>query len=138
MAVAEVANEFVGHGRQKSQNPDPLRVAAQSKPDEFVIDGTKPFVYIKFDHIAARKPVLEEENPKGIWLRLVNNYNLPIRIVARALGTGDPGVAVDYAVVPSSIGRTNLLAGRESKCEAHRLFRKRSLHEVIPSTSDRP
>jgi hypothetical protein len=88
-------------------------VAAQSKPEDFVIDGAKPYVYIKIDHNAARKPVLDGENPKGIWLKLVNNCILPIRVVARDLGTGDPGVAIDYTIVPSALGGPTLLSDKE-------------------------
>jgi hypothetical protein len=88
-------------------------MAQQSKPEDFVIDGTKPYVYIKFDHIAPRKPVLDGENPKGIWLKLVNNCTIPIKVTARDLGTGDPGVALDYTIVSSAAEGPNLLSGRE-------------------------
>lgn len=69
----------------------------------FVIDSSKPYVYVKFDHIGNRKPAAEgEEESKVLWLRLVNNCNLPITVRTFDLGTGVPGVGVNYSVVPVS------------------------------------
>jgi hypothetical protein len=58
------------------------------KPSDFVIDPSKPYVYLKFDHIGSRKPHQDGESHTGLWLRVVNNCRIPI--VFRASG-GLPG-----------------------------------------------
>lgn len=73
---------------------------AQDLAKNFEIDKSKPYVYIKFDHFGIRKPVNDWESTKGLWLRLVNNCRLPIGVSVLGLGTGDPGVAVNFEVVP--------------------------------------
>lgn len=70
--------------------------------NQFVINRAEPYVYIKFDHVGKRKPATEGEESEGLWLRLVNNCNLPISVLTFDLGTGDPGVGVPYSVVPIS------------------------------------
>jgi hypothetical protein len=75
---------------------------AQVTAKNFEIDKTKPYVYIKFDHFGDRKPVNDWESTRGLWLRLVNNCRLPIGISVLSLGTGDPGVAVNFEVVPTA------------------------------------
>jgi hypothetical protein len=80
--------------------------AQKSTPDlvhQFVIDNSKPYVYIKFDHIGDRKPVKDGESSRGLWLRLVNNRYLPIKVRTFGFGTGDPGVGVDFDVVRRGI-----------------------------------
>ncbi len=76
--------------------------SAQVLARDFEIDKSKPFVYIKFDHFGDRKPVNDSESAKGLWLRLVNNCRLPIGVSVLGLGTGDPGVAVNFEVVPTA------------------------------------
>jgi hypothetical protein len=73
---------------------------AQISAKNFEIDDTKPYVYIKFDHLGDRKPVNDWESMKGLWLRLVNNCRLPISISVLDPGTGDPGAIVNFEVVP--------------------------------------
>jgi len=80
---------------------------------EFVIDQTKPYVYIKFDHLGTRAPILEGESPKGLWLRLVNNCRVPVSVLARDTGTRDPGVVINDEVVPSDIAPAPILIGPE-------------------------
>ena len=63
------------------------------------IDRGRPFIFIKFDHAGPRKPAIEGEGSEGIWLRLLNNCNVPITVSTFDLGTGDPGLGVNYAVV---------------------------------------
>jgi len=75
----------------------PCLLAAQKS---FVIDQSKPYVYLKFDHIGARKPLSPDEPHKGLWLRLVNNCRIPIVVAIFNPGTGDPGVAVFDEVIP--------------------------------------
>jgi hypothetical protein len=76
---------------------------AQQLSDRFVIDASKPFAYIKFDHIADRKQRLPNQSPKGLWLRLVNNCRLPIAVRANGPEPGEPGVTIEYDVIPISI-----------------------------------
>ncbi len=54
----------------------------------FVLDPSKPYVYLKFDHIGPRKPHQDSEDNMGLWLKVVNNCRIPI--VFRASG-GLPG-----------------------------------------------
>jgi len=76
--------------------------AAQVSARNFEIDDSKPYVYIKFDHFGDRKPANDWESTKGLWLRLVNNCRLPIGVSVLGLGTGDPGVALNFEVVPKA------------------------------------
>jgi hypothetical protein len=73
---------------------------AQPSSIRFEIDESKPYTYVQFDHFGARKPVNDLESAKGIWLRLVNNCRLPISVSVLDPGTGDPGVILNYEVVP--------------------------------------
>ena len=75
--------------------------AAQISPRNFEIDSSKPYVYIKFDHFGDRKPVNDWESAKGLWLRLVNNCRLPIQVSTLSPGTGDPGAALNFDVLPN-------------------------------------
>jgi hypothetical protein len=75
--------------------------ANQVPSTSFVIDESKPYVYIQFDHFGPRRPVNSRESTKGIWLRLVNNCRLPISVSVLDPGTGDPGVILNYEVVPA-------------------------------------
>src|SRR5882672_1006609 len=79
------------------------RAFAQQISDRFVIDASKPFAYIKFDHIADRKQPLPDQSAKGLWLRLVNNCRLPIAVRANGPEPGEPGVTIEYNVIPVSI-----------------------------------
>ncbi len=48
----------------------------------FLIDSTKPYVYLEMDHIGRRNALLSGESEQGIWLRLHNNSNVPITIIS--------------------------------------------------------
>ena len=64
--------------------------------DDFVIDHSKPYAYIAFDHIGPRTPQGPEEGNIGLWLRIVNNCRIPIVVPASGYPKGDkdPGVVV--------------------------------------------
>jgi len=47
---------------------------------DFLLDKSKPYVYLEVDHIGLRTKRSESEPPTGIWLRLRNNCILPIVI----------------------------------------------------------
>ncbi|HEX5236761.1 MAG TPA: hypothetical protein VFW25_15685 [Silvibacterium sp.] len=64
----------------------------------FLIDPSKPYVYLEVDHIGPRQPELPGEPSTGIWLRFHNNCILPITVVA--FGAGVPPLAF----TPPSLG----------------------------------
>ena len=72
---------------------------SQSSATHFVIDKSKPYVYLKFDHVGAREPLKYGESSRGIWLRLVNNCYLPIKVRGYGVGTPGGGVGVDFSIV---------------------------------------
>jgi hypothetical protein len=69
--------------------------------ESFVIDSSKPYAYVEFDHIGRRTPARDKEVAEGIWLRLVNNSPAPIKVRVFDLGAGEPGVGMNYDVVRS-------------------------------------
>jgi len=73
---------------------------AQEDQSGFLLDASKPFVYVAFDHTGPRQQVTQGESPNGLWLRLVNNCKIPIEVLTFDLGTTDPGVGINYDVVP--------------------------------------
>lgn len=68
---------------------------------DFVIDHTKPYVYLKFDHIGPRKPVENGEGNTGIWLWVVNNCRIPIVLASFVMPEGDPGIGLMDQVIDS-------------------------------------
>jgi hypothetical protein len=72
---------------------------AQDLSKSFVIDPTRPYVYLKFDHIGARKPLSPDEAHQGLWLRLVSNCRIPIVVGIFDPKTGDPGLGVFDEVI---------------------------------------
>jgi hypothetical protein len=73
-------------------------VTGSDVAQQFVIDATKPYVYIRFDHTGRRRPLNEDEGTEGLWLRLVNNCRIPIVLPVRHPGNGDPGAILNYSV----------------------------------------
>jgi hypothetical protein len=69
-------------------------LAQQTPSNEFIIDRTKPYVYIKFDHIGPRAPVQRGEVNVGLWLRVVNNCRLPIVFASFKMPAGEMGVGL--------------------------------------------
>jgi hypothetical protein len=78
-------------------------VMAQDKGENFVIDPSKPFAYLKFDHVAERKQSSPDESPKGLWLRLMNNSRLPIVVTANGAESGERGATIEYDVVQIAV-----------------------------------
>ena len=66
---------------------------------DFVIDASKPYVFLKFDHIGSRRPIREGESSTGVWLRVVNNCHVPIVFEGRDGTPGEPGVVLLDEVV---------------------------------------
>jgi hypothetical protein len=65
----------------------------------FVIDQSKPYVYLKFDHIGTRKPVRNGEGDIGLWLRVVNNCRISIVLRSFSMPPGISGVGLMDQVV---------------------------------------
>jgi len=66
---------------------------------EFVIDASKPYVFLKFDHVGPRKPIRQGESTTGIWLRVVNNCRIPIVFEGFDGTPGERGVVLLDEVV---------------------------------------
>lgn len=75
-------------------------LASENTANSFVINKSKAYVYLKFDHVAHRKVLSPRESPEGLWLRLVNNCRVPIIVATFNPGTGDPGVGLYDEVIP--------------------------------------
>jgi hypothetical protein len=75
-------------------------VFAQNRgAQNFVIDNSKPYVYLKFDHIGPRKPIRNGEDKMGLWIRVVNNCRIPIVFTGFSMPTGEIGVGLMDEVV---------------------------------------
>lgn len=72
----------------------------------FVIDASKPYVYLEIDHVGPRKPIREGEPNVGIYLHLTNNCALPLVIVKFGSSLADPKAAITIQdeVVPNPQG----------------------------------
>lgn len=81
----------------------PSAVRAKPTTEGFLIDPSKHYVYLKFDHVGDRKPLSPEEPSKGLWLRLVNNCRIPIIVAIFNTGTADPGIGVFDQVVSVAV-----------------------------------
>jgi hypothetical protein len=75
----------------------------QASTNEFVLDPTRPFLYLEFDHAGPSTHPAADEDSKRIWLSMVNNCKIPVRIEAIDLGLGNPGIGV--SVVRHAEGR---------------------------------
>ena len=75
--------------------------AAQVKTTGFLIDSTKDYVYLQFDHLGNRERIGDDAVSKGVWIRLVNNCRVPVIVATFDPGTGDPGMGIYDEVVPS-------------------------------------
>jgi hypothetical protein len=76
-----------------------------SSVESFLIDPSKPYVYLEVDHLGPRKPLRDGEPDTGIWLRLKNNCTLPVVVIASGVPTESAGEAlwvwVEDEVVPN-------------------------------------
>jgi hypothetical protein len=66
-------------------------MTAQNQNSSFVIDSSRPCVYIEFQRVAKRKPLSDEEVSTGVWLHLKNNSRVPIRVMTFDPGNGRHG-----------------------------------------------
>ena len=74
---------------------------AQEKPTDFVLDSSMPYVYLKFDHVGPRTPLLPGEDPEGLWLRIVNNCRVPISVRSFGMTPDNQGISVFDEVIPA-------------------------------------
>ncbi len=81
--------------------------AADGSANNFVIDGSRPYAYLAFDHIGPRKPTQANDSNVGLWLRIVNNSRVPVVVSTFGLTTGDPGTGVYYEVIPDVIAKVS-------------------------------
>jgi hypothetical protein len=79
-----------------------LWASAQVKTTDFLIDSSKDYVYLKFDHLGRRERLGGDEVSKGLWIRLVNNCRVPVIVATFDPGTGDPGSGIYDEVVPAA------------------------------------
>jgi hypothetical protein len=73
---------------------------AQNKPSDFLLDPSKPYGYLKYDHIGSGKPQQQSTGPVRLWFRIVNNCRIPIAVRASGASAADGGIAVFYEVIP--------------------------------------
>ena len=84
----------------------PLKSAFQTQSghneSSFVRDANRPFVYLAFDHIGKGVQRNQDEPSIRIWLRFVNNCNVPIVLHASGGLKGMPAGEVNVwdRVVP--------------------------------------
>ena len=69
-------------------------VSAQSADTSFVLDRSKPYVYLAFDHVGPRKPIEPGEGSEGLWLRIVNNCKVPIKVNTFRGDSDETGVVI--------------------------------------------
>jgi hypothetical protein len=71
----------------------------ENQKSSFVLDQSKPYVYLQFDHIGPRKPLQKGEGETGLWLRVVNNCRIPIAFLGSNASPGEPGFSLFHDVV---------------------------------------
>jgi hypothetical protein len=82
--------------------------AQESNISNFVLDTSKPYVYLKFDHIGSRQPRFQGEGNTGLWLRAVNNCRLPILFEGHNALPGESGFYLFHEVVEEELYMTIL------------------------------
>jgi hypothetical protein len=77
--------------------------------DSFLVDASKPYVYLEFDHIGPRVPRNEDEPKTGIWLRLHNNCKVPI--IVRTFGVPPGSPAGEVGVLDNVVANPKEVTG---------------------------
>lgn len=79
----------------------PVLAQSTKMGKDFLIDVSRPFVYIKFDHIGPGAPRNSSEPNSRIWLRLRNNCRIAILVRANGVPDDSPKdeVGLEYDVV---------------------------------------
>jgi hypothetical protein len=95
-------------------------LAQKNDASDFVIDKSKPFVYLRFDHIGPRKPLQDGEGAVGLWLRVVNNCRIPISFLSNSAPIGEPGVMLmDEVVDTESMMQITSTPEEEAEIQRH-------------------
>jgi hypothetical protein len=81
--------------------------------NNFVLDQSKPYVYLTYDHIGPRKPVQRDEANTGLWIRVVNNCRIPIMLRGVDALYGDAGYYLDDEIVEESLYMQVFYSDRE-------------------------
>jgi hypothetical protein len=76
----------------------------KSAAERFLIDPTKPYVYLTVDHVGPRAPIREGEPKTGIWLRLHNNCIVPITVLTFGAGNDEEIGVFDHVIGDPSAG----------------------------------
>jgi hypothetical protein len=121
-----------------------LWASAQVKTTDFLIDPSKDYVYLKFDHLGSRERLGGDEVSQALWIRLVNNCQVPVTVATFNPGTGDPGSGIYDEVVPAaakgpilhSEGPKNQL--RRSRLTQAKMPKGYSLPDTFSTTSISP
>jgi hypothetical protein len=71
-----------------------LLASAQVRTPDFLIDPSKDYVYLEFDHLGSRVRIGGDEVSQGLWIRLVNNCRVPVVVAMFNPGTDDPGSGI--------------------------------------------
>ncbi len=75
---------------------------------QFKIDQHRPYVYLEFDHIGEGVKFSEDEPSTRIWLRIINNCNMPIAVrtsgVPDGAVMGEVGILHDIVKDPEATG----------------------------------
>ena len=68
-----------------------------------LIDTSKPYVYLEFEHVGIRRPLRNGEPNHGIWLRIKNNCKLPIvvLVILEQPQNPDKSIVLQDEVVPN-------------------------------------
>lgn len=103
---------------------------SQSFASNFVIDKSKPFVYLVFDHIGTQKPHYKGDDPKRLFLRVVNNCNIPIRVVVDDANPG-LGYLVNHEVLawPDS-SEILMLGNKDEEVRSYQTDRESALRHM--------
>ncbi len=110
--------------------------AQNSGVENLVIDQSKPYVYLKFDHIGPRKPIQSGESRTGLWLRVVNNSRIPIVFASLSVPTGELGVGLmDEVIEIEPTLQISSSPGDEREIQ-RREKRRRSKHRPAGYTSE--
>ncbi len=80
------------------------RQSVSAQPARFIIDESRPYVYLRFDHMGAGVKFAVDEPPERVWFRFVNNCRVRISLSAFGAPDGSPKdeVGVMHDVVRDS------------------------------------
>jgi hypothetical protein len=104
--------------------------AQEKEATAFVLDQSKPFAYLQFDHIGPRKPLQSGEGATGFWIRVVNNCRIPIVFQGHNAPEGEPGFSLDDEVIPEEPMLQIFSPAEEAEIERKQRERDRELKHM--------